>query len=118
MVGFRWFIDNEIVPGNHGTTLKLDSVSRESNNKIVKCEVWNDIGKSEETETLDIHCKSSIISRVLLTFLILALQTILDSLSNLETSVEKRAKTQSLFAWWMEIRHRLILGSKMETCDM
>ena len=62
MIAFRWFIDNEIVPGNHGTTLKLDSVSRQSNNKIVKCEVWNDIGKSEETETLDIHCKSAIIS--------------------------------------------------------
>ena len=35
----------------------MESVSRESNNKIVKCEVYNVIGKSEETETLDIHCK-------------------------------------------------------------
>ena len=55
----RWFMDNEIVPGNHGTTLKLKKVSREYNNKIVKCEVNNVIGKSEETETLDIHCKYS-----------------------------------------------------------
>ena len=54
---FRWFIDNEIVPGNHGTSLKLKKVGRESNNKIVKCEVNNVIGKSEQTETLDIHCK-------------------------------------------------------------
>ena len=65
---FRWFIDNEIVPGNHGTSLKLKKVGRESNNKIVKCEVNNVIGKSEETETLDIHCKNtlSLIQRFLL----------------------------------------------------
>ena len=44
------------MPGNHGTTLKLNSVSRQYNNKIVKCEVNNVIGKSEETETLDVHC--------------------------------------------------------------
>ena len=56
-MSYRWFIDNEIVPGNHGTTLTLNRVTRQSNSKIVKCEVWNDIGKSEETETLDIHCK-------------------------------------------------------------
>ena len=59
----RWFIDNEIVPGNHGTTLTLNSVTRQSNTKIVKCEVWNDIGKSEETETLDIHCKMTLVSK-------------------------------------------------------
>ena len=53
-------MDNEIVPGNHGTTLKLKKVTREYNNKIVKCEVNNVIGKSEETETLDIHCKYSV----------------------------------------------------------
>ena len=45
------------MPGNHGTSLKLKKVGRESNNKIVKCEVNNVIGKNEQTETLDIHCK-------------------------------------------------------------
>ena len=53
----RWFVDNEIVPGNHGTEYRIKGISRTFHNKIVKCEVNNVIGKSEETETLDINCK-------------------------------------------------------------
>jgi hypothetical protein len=53
----RWFVDNEIVPGNHGTEYRIKSISRRIHNKIVKCEVNNVIGKSEETETLDIQCE-------------------------------------------------------------
>ncbi len=53
----RWFVDNEIVPGNHGTEYRIRSIPRTIHNKIVKCEVNNVIGKSEETETLDIQCK-------------------------------------------------------------
>ena len=75
----RWFIDNEIVPGNHGTSLKLKKVGRESNNKIVKCEVNNVIGKSEETETLHIHCKYTLqgVQGVLLQFSEILLSLIL-----------------------------------------
>lgn len=50
-------MDNNIVTGNHGTQLRLESLSRQQNNKIVKCEVSNKIGKSEETETLNINCE-------------------------------------------------------------
>lgn len=45
------------MPENHGTVLHFKSISRSKNNKIIKCEVNNDVGKSEETETLDINCE-------------------------------------------------------------
>ena len=56
---FRWFVDNNIITGNHGTELRVASIGRDYNGKIVKCEVKNVIGKSEETETLDINCKGN-----------------------------------------------------------
>ncbi len=37
--------------------MRIPKIDRKMNGKIVKCEVFNDIGKSEETETLDINCK-------------------------------------------------------------
>ena len=59
---FRWFIDNALVPENHGTNLVMRSIRRAKNQKIVKCEVNNDIGKSEETETLEVNCQKSLLS--------------------------------------------------------
>ena len=53
----RWFLSSAIVPGNHGTLLRLDGIDRSQNGAIVKCEVSNAIGKSEETQTLDINCE-------------------------------------------------------------
>lgn len=50
-------MDKVIVPGNHGTEFRIPKLSRNQNQKIVKCEVNNEIGKSEETETLDINCE-------------------------------------------------------------
>lgn len=50
-------MDDILVPGNHGTELRVTKLSRKHNNQIVKCEVNNDVGKSEETETLDVNCK-------------------------------------------------------------
>lgn len=35
----------------------IHNVTRELHDAIVKCEVHNDVGKSEETETLDVTCK-------------------------------------------------------------
>ena len=54
----RWFIDDELVPGNLGTELRIPKLSRDHNNKIVKCEVNNEVGKSEETETLKVNCEA------------------------------------------------------------
>jgi len=52
---YRWFVDGDLVPGNHGTEHRIANIDRKFHNKIVKCEVNNVIGKSEETETLDVH---------------------------------------------------------------
>lgn len=35
----------------------IHNATRDLHDAIVKCEVHNDVGKSEETETLDITCK-------------------------------------------------------------
>lgn len=36
------------------------NISRKYNDAIVKCEVFNEVGKSEETETLEVTCKIAI----------------------------------------------------------
>ena len=56
---FRWFVDGNLVPGNHGTEHRIPAVDRKFHNQSVKCEVNNVIGKSEATLTLDVHCKYS-----------------------------------------------------------
>lgn len=61
----RWFVDGEIVPGNHGAMHTISKIGRSFHNEIVKCEVNNVIGKSEETETLDVHCESLVHLKVL-----------------------------------------------------
>lgn len=35
----------------------IHNATRDLHDAIVKCEVHNDVGKSEETETLDITCE-------------------------------------------------------------
>ncbi|XP_063233739.1 irregular chiasm C-roughest protein isoform X2 [Bacillus rossius redtenbacheri] len=51
---YRWYLDDEPVPGDYTTRLVLSNVSRRFHDAIVKCEVHNPVGKSEESETLDI----------------------------------------------------------------
>ncbi len=51
---FRWFVADNIVPGNHGTEFRIDDIGRGRNNEIVKCEVHNEIGRSEDTKSLNI----------------------------------------------------------------
>lgn len=55
-----------IATGTHGSTLSLPvfpslqvirNVTRKFHDAIVKCEVQNSVGKSEDSETLDISCK-------------------------------------------------------------
>ena len=62
-MSYRWFVSNAIVPGNHGTELTMRGLSRSQKGAIVKCEVHNAIGKSEETETLEINCEHYISPR-------------------------------------------------------
>lgn len=56
-VTYRWFLNDEPIVGDYSTELVLHNVSRKHHDSIVKCEVHNAVGKSEESETLDISCK-------------------------------------------------------------
>lgn len=53
----RWYINDEAVMGEDNTVLLLANVTRAMHDTIVKCEVKNEVGKSEESETLDISCE-------------------------------------------------------------
>jgi hypothetical protein len=54
---YRWYINDELVPGDYTTELMIPNITRKYHDAIVKCEVHNPVGKSEESETLDISCK-------------------------------------------------------------
>lgn len=54
---YRWYINDELVPGDYTTELIIPNITRKYHDAIVKCEVHNSVGKSEESETLDISCK-------------------------------------------------------------
>ncbi|XP_051171046.1 irregular chiasm C-roughest protein-like isoform X1 [Leptopilina boulardi] len=51
---YRWYINDKKVIGDYTTEMIIHNVTRELHDAIVKCEVHNDVGKSEETETLDV----------------------------------------------------------------
>ncbi|OXA59029.1 irregular chiasm C-roughest protein isoform X2 [Folsomia candida] len=51
---FRWFRNDQVIAGDHGTLLVLHNVSRKLDDSIIKCEVQNSVGKSEESETLEV----------------------------------------------------------------
>ncbi|XP_017486262.1 PREDICTED: irregular chiasm C-roughest protein-like, partial [Rhagoletis zephyria] len=51
---YRWFINDELVTGDYTTKMIIHNATRQHHEASVKCEVVNAVGKSEETETLDI----------------------------------------------------------------
>lgn len=51
---YRWFINGEPALGDYTTEMIIHNISRTFHDAIVKCEVQNAVGKSEESETLDI----------------------------------------------------------------
>ncbi|XP_054285218.1 irregular chiasm C-roughest protein-like isoform X3 [Macrosteles quadrilineatus] len=53
-VTYRWFINDQLVLGDPTTELVMSNISRKNHDSIVKCEVHNAVGKSEESEALDI----------------------------------------------------------------
>ncbi|KAL7745407.1 hypothetical protein ACLKA6_015419 [Drosophila palustris] len=53
-VTYRWFINDELMTGDFTTKMIIHNVTRQYHDAIVKCEVVNAVGKSEESETLDI----------------------------------------------------------------
>lgn len=54
---FRWYINEKTVIGDYTTEMIIHNATRELHDAIVKCEVHNEVGKSQETETLDITCE-------------------------------------------------------------
>ncbi|XP_049959878.1 irregular chiasm C-roughest protein [Schistocerca serialis cubense] len=52
---YRWYLNDEPVPGDFTTELVIHNISRRYHDAIVKCEVHNPVGKSEESETLDVN---------------------------------------------------------------
>uniref|UniRef100_A0A1B6LJR2 Ig-like domain-containing protein n=2 Tax=Graphocephala atropunctata TaxID=36148 RepID=A0A1B6LJR2_9HEMI len=53
-ITYRWFINNQLVLGDPTTELVLKNISQSHHKSVVRCEVHNVVGKSEEAETLDI----------------------------------------------------------------
>ncbi|XP_055682496.1 irregular chiasm C-roughest protein-like [Lutzomyia longipalpis] len=51
---YRWYINDELVVGDYTTEMLIHNITRKFHDAIVKCEVHNAVGKSEESETLDI----------------------------------------------------------------
>ena len=56
-VTYKWYINDQQVEGDPKTEYTLRNISRKQHDSIVKCEVHNAVGKSEESEALDITCK-------------------------------------------------------------
>uniref|UniRef100_A0A1B0CQR5 Protein rp20-signalp detected n=1 Tax=Lutzomyia longipalpis TaxID=7200 RepID=A0A1B0CQR5_LUTLO len=65
---YRWYINDELVVGDYTTEMLIHNITRKFHDAIVKCEVHNAVGKSEESETLDISCKCSGVSPIDLHF--------------------------------------------------
>ncbi|ENN81761.1 hypothetical protein YQE_01854, partial [Dendroctonus ponderosae] len=53
-VSYKWFMNDEPIIGDFTKELVLRNVSRKQHDAIVKCEVHNAVGKSEESQTLDV----------------------------------------------------------------
>ncbi|XP_070161633.1 irregular chiasm C-roughest protein isoform X2 [Polyergus mexicanus] len=54
-VEYRWFINKKKVIGDYTTEMIIHNATRDLHDATVKCEVSNDVGKSEESQTLDIR---------------------------------------------------------------
>ena len=54
-------MDGRKIPGEHTSEYRIKDIDHTYNDKILKCEVSNRIGKTEDTETLNVHCKSTAI---------------------------------------------------------
>ncbi|XP_055303308.1 irregular chiasm C-roughest protein-like isoform X2 [Sitodiplosis mosellana] len=53
-VSYRWYINEELVAGDYTTEMVIPNITRKYHDGMVKCEVHNAVGKSEESEALDI----------------------------------------------------------------
>ena len=56
-VSFRWFSNDKLLKKKRSNKLLISNITRDHHNNVIKCEANNSIGKSEESETLNIACK-------------------------------------------------------------
>ena len=54
---YTWYVDGQRANGFESDYFIITNISQSYHNSIVKCEVRNEIGKSEETETIQVRCK-------------------------------------------------------------
>lgn len=52
-----WYINKKKVIGDYTTEMIIHNATRDLHDATIKCEVHNEVGKSEESQTLDIRCK-------------------------------------------------------------
>jgi len=52
---YSWYVNGQMASGHYGDYFAIANISRAYHNSIVKCEVHNEIGKSEETETIQVE---------------------------------------------------------------
>ena len=55
--GYSWFVDGQKASGFQSDYFVITNISQAYHHSIVKCEVRNEIGKSEETETIQVRCE-------------------------------------------------------------
>ncbi|KAK2706998.1 hypothetical protein QYM36_014876 [Artemia franciscana] len=60
---YKWYVNNEVAYGDYSTELTINSVTRKLHNAVVKCEVQNRVGTSEDTQTLNVHYSPRIIEK-------------------------------------------------------
>ncbi|XP_054285221.1 irregular chiasm C-roughest protein-like [Macrosteles quadrilineatus] len=53
-VSYRWFINDQLVLGDPASELVLQKISQKDHNSLIKCEVSNMVGRSEQSERLDV----------------------------------------------------------------
>ena len=54
---YSWYVDGQRANGYESDFFLISNISQSYHNAIVKCEVRNEIGKSEETETIQVRCE-------------------------------------------------------------
>lgn len=56
-VNYRWYLNDTAAFPATPTELVISNISRDYHEAIVKCEAYNSVGKSEDSETLHVICK-------------------------------------------------------------
>ncbi|XP_061725358.1 irregular chiasm C-roughest protein-like isoform X1 [Cydia pomonella] len=51
---YKWYMDEHLIIGNYTKELKIENITRKYNDIVIKCEVFNEVGKSEDSRTLEV----------------------------------------------------------------